>query len=96
MSCQETFSPDYAVPPGETLQETMTVMGIERQQLAQLLGKTLEFINNLMKGRNVITAKIAIQLEEITDVPATFWNKLELNYQELLTKPTTQFKASKI
>ncbi len=86
MSSRKTFNPDYAVPPGVTLQETISELGMSQQELSRRLGLSKEFVNNLIKGRNAITPETAIQLEKVTGVPASFWNNLESNYRERLAR----------
>lgn len=81
-----TFMPNFAVPPGETLKETIESMGMTQEELAQRTGRHKEMINEIIKGKAAITPEIAIQLESFLRVPASFWNNLERNYQETLAR----------
>lgn len=65
-----------------------------QQELAQRLGMTKEFINNLIKGHNAITAETSIQLEKVTGVPSEFWNNLESNYRERLARLNEEKKLA--
>ena len=80
------FNPDYAVPPGETLLETIEHLGISQAELAKRVGKPRYLINEIIKGNSAITQEIASQLEIVLGVPASFWNSLERNYREILVK----------
>ncbi len=82
----ETFEPDYAVPPGETLLETIEHLGLTQKELAQRMGRPLKTINEMVKGVASITAETALQLEKVTGVPASFWNNAESNYRERLAR----------
>ena len=78
--------PDYAVPPGETIREQMEFYGWSQQELAIRLETTPQTINRIFKGDQPITLETANKLERVLGAPARFWNNLELNYREGLTK----------
>lgn len=75
------YEPDYAVPPGRTLQETIESIGMSQTELALRTGRTLKTINEIIQGKAAITAETALQLERVLGVPARFWNNLERNYR---------------
>ncbi len=76
------YEPDYAVPPGQTLQETIDALGIDQRELAVRSGLSAKHINQVIKGVAPITHDTAIRLERVTGVPARMWNNLEANFQE--------------
>lgn len=76
------YEPDFAVPPGLTLQETIDAQGIAQRELAVRSGLSAKHINQVIKGVAPITHDTAIRLERVTGVPARMWNNLEANYQE--------------
>lgn len=80
------FTPGYAVPPGETLLETIDTLGMSQADLAQRMGRPLKTINEIIKGKAAITANTALQLERIFRIPASFWNTAERNYRESLAR----------
>jgi addiction module HigA family antidote len=77
------YEPDYAVPPGQTLQETIHAQGIDQRELAVRTGLSAKHVNQIIKGVAPITHDTAIRLERVTGIPARMWNNLEANYQEL-------------
>jgi HTH-type transcriptional regulator / antitoxin HigA len=77
-SCQ----PNYAIPPGETLRETLEAIGMTQAELAERTGRPKKTINEIIAGKAAITAETALQLERVLGTPASFWNNLERNYQE--------------
>ena len=83
---KNTFDPDYVVPPGATLLETIDSLGLTQKELAQRMGRPLKTINEIIKGIAAITAETALQLEKVTGIPASFWNNAEANYQERLAR----------
>ncbi len=76
------FKPDYAVVPGETLRETLESLNMSQAELAERCGRPKKTINEIMSGKAAITAETALQLERVLGIPASFWIKLESNYQE--------------
>lgn len=83
---KDEFNPDYAVPPGETLLETIQALGLTQRELAQRMGRPLKTVNEIIKGVTAITADTSLQLEKVTGVPASFWSSAEANYRERLAR----------
>ena len=81
-----TFTPDYAVPPGATLQEVMTSLGMPQKELAVRTELTEQTLNRIFKGEQPISYTTANRLELVTGVPAGLWNNLEAQYREQLAK----------
>jgi addiction module HigA family antidote len=84
------FVPDYAVPPGETLLETLEAIGMPQAELAERTGRPKKTINEIIKGKAAITPETALQFERVLGVSASFWNNLERNYQETLARINEQ------
>lgn len=80
------FEPDYAMPPGATLQETIDTLGMTQRELAMRTGLAAKTINEIVKGKAPITADTAVLLERVTGVRARMWNNLESNYREQLAR----------
>jgi HTH-type transcriptional regulator / antitoxin HigA len=79
---QNQFMPNYAVPPGETLLDTLEAIGMSQAELADRTGRPKKTINEIIKGKAEITSETALQLERALGIPAGFWNNLERNYQD--------------
>ncbi|MCP4641715.1 MAG: HigA family addiction module antidote protein [bacterium] len=80
------FAPDIAIPPGETLKETIDALGMTQVNLATRMGRPLKTINEVIKGKTAITAQTATELERVLGAPATFWLRLEMDYQVTLAR----------
>lgn len=80
------YEPDYAVPPGETLLETIEAIGLTQAALAKRTGLTTKHINQIIQGVAPITPETALMLEKVTAVPARLWNRLEANFRETLLR----------
>lgn len=75
-----TFTPDYAIPPGATLRETLLAQGVTQSTAARTLGLTAHQFRALLSGRRELTADTAARLDALTGIPATFWNQAQANY----------------
>lgn len=80
------FEPDYAVPPGRTLLETIQTLGLEQKELSQRTGYSEKHISQIVRGKDKISPEAALRFEQVTGVPARLWNQLESQYQEQLAK----------
>jgi HTH-type transcriptional regulator / antitoxin HigA len=76
------FRPDYAVPPGEILLETITAMGMSQADLSVRTSMHHKAINEIIMGKAAITPEISNHLERVLGMPASFWTNLERNCQE--------------
>lgn len=76
------FTPLYAVPPGETLQEFLDERHMSQSELARRMGRPFKTINEIINGKAAIMPETAIQLERVLGVPANFWTNLERQYRE--------------
>jgi HTH-type transcriptional regulator / antitoxin HigA len=86
--------PYVAIPPGEFLLEEIEARNISQKELARRMGRPINAINEIIKGKKAITAETALQLEEVMpEIPAKFWLNLEIEFQ--LTKALIQ-KRSKV
>ncbi len=81
-----TFAPDYAIPPGETLFETMDARCMGRAELAYKCEVSEEDITAILDGDGAITDELAEKLEAALGVPASMWRNLEANYRAALAR----------
>ncbi len=82
----KTPLPDYAIPPGETLRETMEARGITARDLAAACSMSEARIVSIVAGEWPITEDTAIRLEKALGVPASLWHDLERNYRAALAR----------
>lgn len=76
------YLPDYAVSPGEVLDEYLESLKMTQLELAKRTGLTQKTINEIVKGKAPITPETAMKFERVLGRPAHFWNNLERQYQE--------------
>src|SRR3984957_9094766 len=89
-----SFSPDYAVAPGQQLAKTLASRGMSQAELATRIGRPQKTINEIVKGKASITPDTAIQLERALGIPASIWNSLEAAYQLQLAEQRDEARLS--
>jgi HTH-type transcriptional regulator/antitoxin HigA len=71
---------DLAIHPGELLAEEIEARGLTQRQLAVNIGRPVQAINEIVRGKKAITAETALQLEDALGVPAHLWVNLQAAY----------------
>jgi len=69
------------VPPGTHLRRELDARRWSQVDLAEILGRPLQAVNQILKGKKSITAATARELEEAMSIPAVTWLNLESQYQ---------------
>ncbi|MDO5286011.1 MAG: HigA family addiction module antitoxin [Actinomycetia bacterium] len=72
---------NYAVAPGEYLEEWIVDEGLTQQQVADRLGYSRKQVNDILHGRAPITDATAMRLERVVGIPAQTWLKYEALYR---------------
>ncbi|WP_031441899.1 ImmA/IrrE family metallo-endopeptidase [Arenibacter algicola] len=75
---------EFLSPPGDTIQETIDIMGMSQAELAERMGRPKEKVNDVIKGREPISTNTAFQLEKVLGIPASFWLNREKEYRREL------------
>ena len=80
------YTPDIAIPPGETLRELLESLGMTQAELARRIDRPPTKVNSIIKGTKRITENTAIDLGRVTPYPTSFWVNLEKNYRLTLAR----------
>lgn len=80
------YHSDLAIHPGEFLEETIEELGMSQAELANRLGRPVQAINEIIKGKKSITSATALELENVLGVPSHIWIGLESEYQIVLAR----------
>jgi addiction module HigA family antidote len=76
------WQPDWSVPPGDLLAEALEERSMTQAELARRMGRPLKTINEIVKGKQAITADTAVQIEKVLAIPAHFWTNLQADFDE--------------
>lgn len=72
--------------PGETLAELLEVNSMTQKELSVRLSCTPKHINEIIKGLKPISNALAVKLENVFNLKASFWNNLQNVYNEQIEK----------
>ncbi len=72
--------------PGNILKEEIEYRGMSQNDLASLMGRPPEIINDIILGKEEITQTTATEIQEALGISAQFWLNLEATYQVTLAK----------
>ena len=89
------YKPDFAVPPGETLRETMAYRNMSIKELSKRADITEQSIIRILDDQQPISQETAYKLEQVLGNTAQFWNDLETRYQEQILKLREREKLAK-
>lgn len=81
MMTEERVWPDIAIPPGETLAETLEAKHLSQAELARRAGRPVQAISEIIQGKKEITPETALALERVLGIPAHIWIRLEADYR---------------
>ena len=79
-----------AVPPGATIKEQLKDRGMSQKEFASRMEMTTKHISQLLNGEVRLTPDVAVRLELVLGVPASFWSNLEATYREKVVKANAE------
>lgn len=91
-SGDNTFAPNWASPPGDTIQDLMVERDWSQAELAQRLGSSPKHLNQLMKGKVPLTYDMALKLEQVLGSTLSFWMNRELKFREHMERLEAKVK----
>lgn len=68
-------------PPGEFLRDELAARGWTQTELAEIIGRPVRLINEIIAGKKAITPETAIQLGDSLGTGPELWMNLESQYQ---------------
>lgn len=71
-----------AVPPGATIREQLEFRDVSQKDFAKRMDLTEKHISQLINGKAELTQEVALRLEAVLGIPASFWSNLERIYRE--------------
>lgn len=83
---EASFAPDWASPPGDTIEDLLEESGWTKAELAERTGFSPKHVNELVKGRARITAEAAGRLSRALGSTPDFWLTREAQYRAALDR----------
>ena len=75
------FTPAEVFPPGEFIREELVERGWTQSDLAEIMGRPLPAVNQIIKGRRAITPRTAKELAAAFGTSAELWLNLEMSWR---------------
>jgi addiction module HigA family antidote len=79
--------------PGEHLREFLEEYGLARQQLAQGIHVPPQRIDEIIQGREAVTADTALRLARYFGTTAQYWMNLQAGYDLEVAKASVDLEA---
>ena len=78
------------VLPGEKLQDFLNSHGLKNTDLAEQLGRSAQYVTDIIKGKKAMDVELALQLQEVLeDGPTAMeWMESAIMYRQASTQPT--------
>lgn len=89
----EAFEPDWASPPGDTIEDTLQARSMTVDDLAARTGLPAGFLTLLVAGEAILSEDVAVQLERVLGAPAQFWVNRERNFRRDLARQVNKVAA---
>ncbi len=85
----------FIVHPGKVLEGYLKSEGYSQIEFAKLTEISKTEINEIINGKRNISEKKAIAFENVLGIPASFWNKLQSNYNDKIERKKIEDKSKK-
>lgn len=79
-----------ALPPGVSIREQLELRKMKQNEFSVRMGLSEKHISKLINGQVELTYDVAIRLESVLGIPASFWNNLEVIYREKKARITVE------
>ncbi len=89
------FTPDYAVPPGQILEEILEARDIKKREFAERCGLSAKTASQIIHGKAPVTPETSIQFERVLGISAATWDNLESNYRRHLARERDRKKLER-
>ncbi|MCK5583459.1 MAG: HigA family addiction module antidote protein, partial [Elusimicrobiales bacterium] len=80
------YSPYNVYPPGEILLEELEARGMSQSDFAEIIGRPLKTVNEIIKGKKIITAETANAIAAVLETSSEMWLGLQADYDLFLLR----------
>ncbi|MCE7874387.1 addiction module antidote protein, HigA family [bacterium CPR1] len=88
--------PFRPIRPGEILQEELDARGWSQAELAEIMERPVQAVNEIVVGKKAITAETARQLARVFETTPEYWLNLETSYRLDLASATPAGKEDEV
>ncbi len=80
------FDPDWISPPGDTIADLLEERDWTQAELANRLGASRKYVNQLISGKVPLSESAAVKLERVLGSTVRFWLNREAGYRAALAR----------
>ena len=88
-----SYEPDYAVSPGQVLEEHLDAREMSHAEFARRCGRSAKLISDIISGKAPVEPRTALQFEKVLGMDASVWLGIESDYQLHQARETEKQKA---
>jgi antitoxin HigA-1 len=85
---------DVSLHPGEVLADEIATRNIMQKEFAKRIKLLAPHLNDLLKGKRHISARIALKIEKELGIEADYWLRLQMAYDLAIAKKGNVLKNS--
>lgn len=74
------YKPNYAVHPGEYIEEVLESRELTQKDLAERIGISTKHLSQIVNKQAPVSSELALQLEHALGVSANIWNNMNATY----------------
>ncbi len=89
----QSLIPARVPAPGSILMRELDARGWTQKNLAEITGRPVQTINEIIQAKKQITPETALDLAAAFESSAEFWLSLETSYRLFLARKENQAKA---
>ena len=86
----QKLQPAIVFPPGRVIGEELEARNWTQRDLAEIMGRPSQTINEIVKGTKQITPETALELSAAFGTSAEFWTNLETSYRLFVARERNQ------
>ncbi len=75
------FNPDYAIHPGEYIEEILEARDMKKQDFAKRCGVSTKYVSQIINCKSFFSSDIAVQFERVLGISAEILMNFVTNYQ---------------
>ena len=89
-----SYKPNYAVPPGQVLEEHLEAREMSHAEFARRCGRSAKLISDIISGKAPVEPRTALQFEKVLGMDASVWLGIESDYQLHQAREAEKQKAA--
>jgi antitoxin HigA-1 len=86
---------DVTLHPGEVLADEITARNITQKEFAKRIKLLAPHLNDLLKGKRHVSARIALKIEKELGIEADYWLRLQMAYDLAVAKKAMKKELEK-